>query len=112
MSPGGETCVNQHGGAPGVEPPLVMETPEEMGGQDAALPVLAVVPPPAPAPPPVAPEAPRTLLRPPVRVGGLIFGGQVATLPPPKGVVPPKRIKIVITNADGSEQEVGPEELE
>jgi hypothetical protein len=153
MSPIGETCVNQHVGAPGEEPPpLVIETPEEMGGQDQQPPVPADVcphgkiregcdvcmgrgvwegvvevppgdvaaamdsepdePEPAPAPP-VAAEPPRTLLRPPVRpVGGIVYGGRAASLPPPVGAPPRKRMTVVITGADGTEQEVAldPEE--
>jgi hypothetical protein len=154
MSPTGETCSNGHVGAPGEEPPpLVMETPEEMGGQDQQPPVPADVCPhnkiregcdvcmgrgiwegvtevapadaaaamasepdepesEAPPAPPVAAEPPRTLLRPPVRpVGGIVFGGRAASLPPPVGA-PRRQLKVIIADTDGTEREVAldPEE--
>ncbi len=126
MSPRGETCANGHGGVPGVLPML---TPEEMGGQDATPPAPVELCPhnkvreacdvcmgrgvwegveaptpaavagamtaeyddgeAAPPAPPVAVEAPRTLLRAPAR--------------PP---ATQRRLTVVITGADGSEQTV------
>jgi hypothetical protein len=135
MGPMGETCANGHHGAPGVEGEPVapaevqpnegfhMETPEEMGGQDErhgavpaetcakghALPgggqpcrvceLAAAV---AAMPPLPAAEPPRTLLRPPVRPGGSLIENRVATLPP----AAVRRLRVVITQPDGSEQEV------
>jgi hypothetical protein len=59
----------------------------------------------------VAVTAPVRLLRPPqvVGPGGSLLPGRVAFSPPPPNG---KRIKVVVTGADGSEIEIDPTEVD